>query len=206
MSMYTAQSSDSVYDLKRKRDKYTYTNSTLVEYENKLKREKNHSCVKKALSLFSFPFGRDAFAGLSETYGLLLVTILFAGCSIFIAIAILFCAIVDFLYIILYGLFFPFACVFYAIFKSVRIKSFEKKIKELSLEVSRYDISAIEKQIKEKEKDLCTYSSSSGVENTDWYKQKSDEYYRLYMNYPPRDDSLPDYATDVTYDLHPGDY
>ena len=51
------------------------------------------------------------------------------------------------------------------------------------------------------------YTSNPGVEETEWYKEKSDEYYRMYMGFPPKEESsLSSLSTDATLDMHPGDY
>ena len=76
---------------------------------------------------------------------------------------------------------------------------------------------AIRREIDEREKVNSSYSSSSSssssytptsdVTSTDYYKEAVDKYYRVYMGFPPKDDGkLPDYATDTTLDMHPGDY
>ena len=52
-----------------------------------------------------------------------------------------------------------------------------------------------------------SYTTTSDVTSTEYYKEAVDKYYRTYMGFPPKDENkLPDYATDTTLDMHPGDY
>ncbi len=200
--------------LKRCLENRTRLTNLEKELSSKLESEKKHSAFKKAGKLFSFPFKKDAFGALFEAFFVVLVSILFAGCTLPILLAVVFCGIVDFLYIIAFGVFYPFAVLYFVIFKAHRIKKFEKKITSTKNELKKcQSADALEKQIKACEEKRASSSRSSsgshksGVENTEWYKKKADEYYRLYMGFPPKDEEgLSSLATDPTLDLHPGDY
>lgn len=184
------------------------------ELSSKLKSEKKHSAFKKAGKLFSFPFKKEAFGALFEAFFVVLVSILFAGCTLPVLLAVVFCVLVDFLYIIAFGVFYPFLVLYFVIFKGHRIKKIEKKIINTKNELEKCpsaDVLKKQLEVYEKKHTSSSRSSSgshkSGVENTEWYKNKADEYYRLYMGFPPKDeDGLSSLATDPTLDLHPGDY
>ena len=95
----------------------------------RLEREKTVSAFKKAAGLFSVPFKGEAFASLFEAMLTLLCTILFAGCNFLLIIAVIFCAVVDVLYTVLFGIFYPFAVLYFALFKGMRVKRLEKKLR-----------------------------------------------------------------------------
>lgn len=194
--------------LEAKAERFYHLKAQSMAYHKKLQREQNGSIFKKACSLFSFPFGRGAFGALFSAIAVVCATILFANCSFFILIAVIFCGLVDFLYIPLYAVFFPFACLFYLIAKPFRVKRFQKIWKQAEQKLKRCDIQAIEREIAKQKPagSSCSLPRTSGVEQTEWYKNKVDEYYRKYMGFPPKEENLSTLATDVTLDLHPGDY
>lgn len=173
------------------------------EYARRLERLRGKSPIARARDLFRFPFGEGAFEALGDAAMFLLFTFIFAGVNVFIGIAALFCLLVDILYLPLYVLTFPFACLFYALFGKRQIKKLEKKLADVKRQLSLIRIREIEEAIKER---LRSLPRKAGVEQTEYYKNKVDEEYRRLMNLPPRDDSLPDRATDPTLDMHPGDY
>jgi hypothetical protein len=202
-------------------EKRIATENIKEKLETKLEKEITRNAFKKAGDLFSFPFKKGAFAALLEAILFLGATIIFASCGFFVIWAILFCAIVDFLYIILYGLAYPCMILYFALFKKPRVKSLEKKLKKVKNTLSHMTKKeTLQQKIRslEPKKSESTYSSSSytssseitstsGITSTDYYKSKVDEYYRQYMGYPPKDDSsLSSLSTDTTLDLHPGDY
>lgn len=112
-------------------EKRIATENIKEKLETKLEKEITRNAFKKAGDLFSFPFKKGAFAALLEAILFLGATIIFAGCGFFVIWAILFCAIVDFLYIILYGLAYPCMILYFALFKKTRVKSLEKKLKKV---------------------------------------------------------------------------
>ena len=119
--------------------------------------------------------------------------------------------IVDILYTVMFPLFYPFATIYYLFSKEKRCKRFAEELKKVECELKYYDIAAIEDELsslvnKTTETSSSGYTSHSGVESTDWYKDRVDDHYRRIMNLPPRDDGLPKRASDVTLDMHPGDY
>ena len=182
------------------------------EQEKALEGEKTRSAFKKAASLFSFPFKSDAFGALLTAILTLYMTIIFAGCAIFVIIAVVFCALVDFLYIILFGLFYPFALLYFAAFKPLRIRRLGKKLEKTNNSLAHMiSKKELEDKIAELKRNMpetkSVYTSNPGVEETEWYKEKSDEYYRMYMGFPPKEESsLSSLSTDATLDMHPGDY
>ncbi len=93
---------------------------------------------------------------------------------------------------------------------------YDKKLKKAEKDLAKFNAKEIATEINRISKEIDRYMKStksapnshpSGVESTDYYKEKVDEYYRLYMNFPPKEEkTLSDLATDTTLDLHPGDY
>ena len=183
-----------------------------VDLEKALKRERELSAAKKAARLFSLPFKKRAFKAINDASQVLALTFVFAVLAAFVQFGSVFCAIVDFVYIILFGLFYPFALFYFAAFKSLRIKKFEEKIEKIEKSLSNMTSrKVLEEKIAKIKNDMpettSSYTSKSSVEDTEWYKEKSDEYYRMYMGYPPKEESsLSSLSTDTTLDLHPGDY
>ncbi|MBQ8173958.1 MAG: hypothetical protein IJ009_00985 [Clostridia bacterium] len=193
-------------------------------YRAKLAREGKLNAFKKTASLFSFPFKGHVFSDMFSTALSLILTFIFSVIGSFVLLGIILCAIVDFLYILLYGVFFPFACLYYAVFGPLRRRHFTRKIARAEKKLARYDLPTLRGRIAACERAMADIVSAekaaceaerahepyvprpTGVEQTEWYQNKVDDEYRRLMGLPPRDNSLPAYATDVTLDLHPGDY
>lgn len=187
--------------------------------EQALDREQNFNAFAKAKKIFSFPFKNEAFGALFDAILFLGATLIFSVCAFFVLWAVLFCAIVDFIYIILFGLAYPFVLLYFAIFKKQRIEKLKKKLNKVKNSLSGMpEKEELQNKIRSLNKtqtsthtdssnSSASYSSSSGIESTDYYKNKKDEYYRLYMGFPPKEESsLSSLSTDTTLDLHPGDY
>ena len=205
--------------LTEKLDKRIKLENTRKKYKTKIKKEQSRTAFEKAKATFSIPFTREAFDKLLTAMLAMIVTIIFASCSGTMVIAMLFCAIVDVLYLAFYVIAFPFILLYFAVFKGARIKSLERKLKKVNEKLSKgKSSSALKKELAECEARIksssssssstsTSYSSSSGITDTEYYKEAVDRYYRTYMGFPPKEgDSLPDRATDTTLDMHPGDY
>lgn len=181
------------------------------KYNKKLADERKLSAFKKAARCFSFPFKEEAFSALWTAARTVMITIIFASCAGFIAVAAMVCGIIDLLYILLFAVAYPFLVLYFLLFKGLRIKCFERKIEKINQQLkSCRSMKTLSKELAEcnpKSTHSYTSSDSSGITSTDYYKEKVDEYYRIYMGYPPKEDkALSDLATDTTLDLHPGDY
>lgn len=198
--------------LEKQRKEYISLQGKRASLVKKIEAEKSRSVFKNALSVFSFPFKKRAFSNLNEAL-ISTIFIAFGLVSPFLLIAVIFCALVDLVYMLLYVIFFPFTCLYFLIFKEKRIARFEKKAEKMQrLLEQRTSATQLYKEInKIKKKNEVKYTpttSSSRMEQTQYYKDKKDEYYRMYMGFPPKEESsgLSYLSTDTTLDLHPGDY
>ena len=189
----------------------------LEKQEKALEREECFGAFWHAKRVFSFPFKGGAFAALWTAILALGATLIFSGCAFFVTWAVAFCAIVDLIYAILYGLGYPFIVAYFAIFKKKRIKRLKAKINKTTMSLSQMTPkSELKQKIRELNKNNTTERNSytgstystSGITNTEYYKNKKEEYFRQYMGYPPKDEDsgLSSLSTDTTLDLHPGDY
>lgn len=181
------------------------------KYQEKLKNEREVSAHKQAARCFSFPFKAEAFSALWTAAHTVMITIIFASCAGFIAVAAMVCAIIDAVYILLFAVAYPFLFLYFLLFKGLRIKCFERKLEKINQQLNSYpSMRTLSRELAEcnpKSTHSYTSSDSSGITSTDYYKEKADEYYRIYMGYPPKEDKpLSDLSTDTTLDLHPGDY
>ena len=181
------------------------------KYNKKLKNEETLTAFQKVKKAFSFPFKKDAFGDMLSAMLVVLCSIIFASCTGFIAIAIVFCALVDALYIPLYGISYPFLLLYFFIFKGLRIKILDAKLRKVREKLSSGKSSkALKREIAQLEKTpyRTTSGSSSNIRDTEYFKAKSQEYFDGYMgtNTDNGGSNLPDYATDTTLDLHPGGY
>ena len=181
-----------ISQIQSKITKYNILFRCISENKKALKRETDKNALQRAASLFSFPFGKEAFGTLFSAIGSLTITIIFANCAIFVVLAVIFCAIVDVLFLPLFGIFYPFAVLYFLLFKRARIRCFKKRIAQAEREIKQYDIVKLQRELVAEERAL-------------------DEYIRDYDPNPTPTPpvtpvSLPSYATDVTLDIHPGDY
>ena len=189
--------------------------------KNKFVRLQKGNAFTRAAGLFSFPFKGDVFADIWITGISLICTFIFSVVGGFVLFGAVLCALADLLYIPLFGVFYPFAVLFDALFGPLRVRGLKKKLARLEGALAKKEPSALRVQIAMLERELAEarsrealeraanaprYMPMSGVTNTDYYKAKCDEEYRRLMGLPPKDDSLPSYATDPALDLHPGDY
>ena len=183
--------SQKISRLESQLSQYRMLSQTLKENKRALHAASCSSAWKQAAALFSLPFGNDAFGGLASAMGALAATIIFANCTIFIVLAMIFCAIVDVLFLPLFGIFYPFAVIYFWAFKRARIRRFQRRIAEAEREIKKYNVAKIQRELAETQSALH-------------------DYIRDYDPNPPVTPappvSLPSYATDVTLDLHPGDY
>ncbi len=160
--------------------------------EKKAKVERHLGRAKKgafrqAINLFVFPFRGGAFAALFQTIVVLLCTIIFSGVAMPVVIAVIFCAVVDLLALLLYIPVFPFAWLVLAATKKARVVRLEKTLTQVEKELSAFDPKHIAEEISRLKKNTATVSPTSGVENTEWYKRKVEEHYDTYMGYAPRE-------------------
>ena len=161
--------------------------------EKKAKAERRLKWAKRAtflqaITLFRFPFGKGAFAALGQAIVVLLCTIIFSGVAMPVVIATVFCAVVDLLALVLYVPVFPFAWLILAVTKKARVARWEEKLAEEEKALSRFDPVALAEEIKRlRPKTTSVGSSSSGVENTEWFKRKQEEHFDRYMGRAPRE-------------------
>ena len=166
----------------------------------------------------------DAIITVFSTAIGLLVTIIMAGAVPFVIIAGLFCIAVDIVWLLLYIVLSPFIAIFIAASKPGRVRKCKANYELLLHRVEGFNVAGLNssleqcnRQIYEIERDNPTFSDkyegkdlviTDSVRETQFYKDAYDKHLREYMGYPPKEknNSLPDYATDVTLDLHPGDY
>ena len=205
---------EALYEKKQECD---YLVAACRDCESSLKREREVSPFKRAAALFSFPFKQGAFAAIGECAFSALCTIIFAGVASVIMLGALFCAIVDFVWMLLFWVLYPVLVLLLFIIHPVRLWLLKAKKRALDAEMKEFDPAALTAEVKAVERELDRARKAerdaepyvprtSGVEETEWYKNKVDDEYRRLMGLPPRDNSLPAYATDVTLDMHPGDY
>ena len=217
--------------LRKERDKleerlndYKALQRNLQQSKNRLSREKKSSALKKVFRDIWFPFSMDAIITVFSTAIGLLVTVIMAGAVPFVIIAGLFCIAVDIVWLLLYVVLSPFIAIFVAASKPARVRKCKANYELLLHRVEGFNAAGLNssleqcnRQIYEIERDNPTFSDkyegkdlvvTDSVRETQFYKDAYDKHLREYMGYPPKEEnnSLPDHATDVTLDLHPGDY
>ena len=205
-------------ELAKRRKAHGELTAQKTRLENKLKVQKKNPFLR-AFGLFSLPFKVEAFEALNTAMISLICTFIFAVIGCFVGLGAVLCVIADAVYCVLFVPFYPFAVLYLAWFGKRGLALTEKRLAALEKEIGELDIVAVEKCVAvrearqriESERASSSTSSSdtstSGVENTDYYKSKKDEYYRQYMGYPPKDDRpLSDLATDTSLDIDVGDY
>ncbi|MBQ8858726.1 MAG: hypothetical protein IJ012_02935 [Clostridia bacterium] len=165
---------------------YEATLEKKAKAERRLGRAKK-GAFRQAINLFVFPFRKGAFAALFEAIVVLLCTIIFSGVATPVLIAVIFCAVVDLLALLLYIPVFPFAWLILAATKAARVARLEKTLAQTEKELSKFDPKAIAEEIGHLKKNTTTAPSASGVETTEWYKRKVEEHYDTYMGYAPRE-------------------
>ena len=114
--------------------------------ERRLKKAKK-GAFRQAIGLFVFPFRGSAFVALFQAIVVLLCTIIFSGLAMPVLIAVIFCAIVDLLALLLYIPAFPFAWLILAFTKKARIERLEKALAQAEEELSKFDPEAIAEEI-----------------------------------------------------------
>ena len=200
----------SMASLQSKRDRHR----VLAEERKKLlkrRKRQQRGAFGWAVSLFCFPFNANAFSAMWEAALFLLCTLIFASVASFVGLGIVLCAILDGLYAVLFFVAYPFIALFLLCFGGAIARRTEKRLMAVEKKIKALDIISVEREIALRERETHREASSdrpsSGIENTDYYKEQKDKYYRQYMGFPPKDDKpLSDLATDPTLDLHPGDY
>lgn len=198
--------------LEKQRKKYISLQGKKARIEKRIETENSRSFFKNALCSFSFPFKKGAFRELWYALGITFFAVFGLGLP-FVLIALIFCALADLAYILLFIVLFPFTCIYFKLFQEKRIERFQKKADKIAQLLEKMtppttlnkEINKIKKKLEPK----YTYtSSSSRMRETQYYKDKKDEYYRIYMGYPPKEEKsgLSYLSTDTSLDLHPGDY
>ena len=218
---YRISNEEHIRRLEEQLNKRTELENLKKKQLDRLEKEKNLSAYKKAIGGFSLPFKKKAFESLVEAMLFLLFTFVFSGCTFFVLIAILFCAVVDAVYSVLFGIAYPFLVIYIALFKKQRIKVCELKLDKTKKKLYRIpSYEKINNKIKEYEREIRREKRKASstrndrpiiitdnVKNTDYYKEKTDEYYRIYMGFPPKEESsLSSLATDTSLDIDVGDY
>ena len=154
--------------------------------ERRLKKAKKGAFLQ-AIGLFVFPFRGGAFAALFQAIVVLLCTIIFSGVAMPVLLAVIFCAVVDLLALVLYIPVFPFAWLILAATKKKRIARLEKTLTQTEKELAEFDPKHIAEEISRLKENTTAAPSTSGVENTEWFKRKQQEHYDRYMGYAPRE-------------------
>ena len=198
-------------------EKYNFLSEKKAALENKLRRSQSTSAPRRAAELFRLPFGKNALAAMWEASSFLGLTFIFAGVGALVGVGILLCLIIDAVWAVIFWALYPITLLFVILLHPVRVAALKHRLAKAEKALSTLDLKEIQKAIKDKkekeERERAEREStyhyipiSDAVKETDYYKNKVDEEYRRLMNLPPRDDSLPSYATDTSLDLHPGDY
>ena len=165
---------------------YEETLEKKAKVERRLKRARKNA-FHQAIRLFVFPFRGDAFAALFQAILFLVCTIFFGGVAMPVLLAVIFCAIVDLLALLLYIPVFPFAWLILGLTKKARVAHLEKTLAQTEKELLKFNPKAIAEEISRLKQNTTTAPSASGVENTEWYKRKVAEHYDRYMGYAPRE-------------------
>ena len=201
-------------------EKYNSLSGKKAALENKLDRTNSTAAPRRAAELFRLPFGKKALGAMWEASSFLGLTFIFAGVGALVGVGILLCLIIDAVWAVIFWALYPITLLFVILLHPVRVAALKHRLAKAEKALLTLDLEEIQKAIKDKkEKEEreraeraereSTYHYipiSDAVKETDYYKNKVDEEYRRLMNLPPRDDSLPSYATDTSLDLHPGDY
>lgn len=214
-------------DLEKRKKEYEKLKSDLSISEQELAREEKRSVLAKVFHNMWFPFSADTIGTVFSTALTLLITIFAAGAVPFVLIGGVLCIVVNIVWAVLYVAVSPIIAIFIAIRKPIRIKKYKSYCDMYRYRIENFDIDGLKasigkcaRRIYTIERDNPDFSDkyegkgnnhiiiSDSVKETEFYKEAYDKYFRFYMGYPPKDENktLPDYATDVTLDLHPGDY
>ena len=139
------------------------------------------------------------------------------------------CVIVNIVWAVLYVAVSPIIAIFIAIRKPIRVKKYKSYCDMYRYRIENFDIDGLnasigkcDRRIYTIERDNPDFSdkyegktsssptyTSSSLRETDYYKnayKKHLDDYTGKSSDTKKSSSLPGYATDVTYDLHPGDY
>ena len=216
-----AEAYESISDaeLQKKRKAHEVLTQEKKKLEKKLKVQKKNPFLR-AFGLFSLPFKAGAFEALGGAMLYLFFTFIFSVVACFVGLGAVLCVIADAVYCVLFVPFYPFAVLYLALFGKKSLARTQSRLAEVEKEIGMVDIVAVEKGVaarKERENKMharesghaesSSHTSTSGVESTDYYKSKKDEYYRQYMGFPPKDERpLSDLATDTALDIDVGDY
>ena len=216
-------------DLKKKLQEYNRLKRDLSLSEQKLAREENGSVYGKIFRNMWFPFSKEAIGTVFATALTLLVTIFAAGAVPFVLIGGFFCIAVNLIWLPIYIVFSPFMAIYLEATRSKRVKKCRRDYELFRRRVDGFDIDGLnasigkcDRRIYTIERDNPDFSdkyegktssspthTSSSLRETDYYKNAYKKYLDDYTGKSTdtkKSSSLPGYATDVTYDLHPGDY
>lgn len=197
--------------LSKKREEHR----ALSEQQDRLmkrRRVQARSVFGRAAALFRFPFGGNAFSAMWDACLFLGATLIFATVASFVVLGMLICLILNGIYTVLFGLCYPLFVLFYLAFGGAISARTEARLSAVEGKLKKIDMIAIEREIalrerKSRSADSSYKPSSSGVENTEYYKEQKDKYYRQYMGFPPKEEKgLSDLATDTALDIDVGDY
>ncbi|MBQ7377567.1 MAG: phosphocholine cytidylyltransferase family protein [Clostridia bacterium] len=100
------------------------------QQKERLAHEREDSAFRKAKNAFSLPIEKAAFQMAFMLVISLFRSIVFSWVNIFMFVAILVCGLVDLLYLPVYAVLYPFLCLYFAVFKSARIKRLERVLAE----------------------------------------------------------------------------
>jgi len=171
-----------------------------TKYANKINFENRSSLLTKAKNLFFLPFNKDAFSTLFQTAVTLLLTFVFSGISPIIFLSIVFCAIIDVAYVVVYVALFPLILVFCFAMKPVKIAHYNASIRKTEKLLVKYDIYKINDEINKLRDGIKEYERSLPIGDSD-----ADDI-PVIVPQNGTNSPLSPLSTDTTLDLHPGDY
>ena len=165
--------------------------------QNKLDRTESASAPRRAARLFRFPFGKRAFAAMWEASSFLGLTFIFAGVGALVGVGMLLCAILDAVWAVIFWLLYPVVLLSCILLHPLRVASLRRRQQRVEESLSQRNVTKIRQEIREKEEkeerergERASASRyvpmGSGVTETDYYKNRTDEEYRRRMNLPPR--------------------
>ena len=98
--------------LEKQRKKYIYLQGKKTRFLKTIETENSRSCFKNALCSFSFPFKKGAFRELFYAVGITFFAVFGLGLP-FVLIALIFCALADLAYLLLFVVLFPLTCLYF---------------------------------------------------------------------------------------------
>lgn len=173
------------------------------EAAQKLGREKGRSAARKAADLFSFPFKGDFLSDMFSTATAMILSFILSVIGGFVLLGILLFALIDLLYILLFGVFYPFALLYFALFGSLRAAIYASRVRRYEKALAELDAPAVKRRVRELERELKDIYEA---EEREWRATHPEEPPTFTPPPVPQPPILGPLSTDPTLDLHPGDY